>query len=84
MGFNYWWEHVVDAYLTACAEGRDWRQAVAAAEAAHGHAPRKALTQKDLKSKGVPYSRQHIDRNVRLGTFPKPFKLPTRGPDLSS
>jgi predicted anti-sigma-YlaC factor YlaD len=81
MAFNLWWDHIIEAYLRACAEGRDWHEAVAEAEAAHGDAPRKALTQKDLKSKGLPYSRQHIDRNVRSGRFPQPFQLPMRGPE---
>jgi len=25
MSTNYWFEHTIDAYLRACAEGRDWR-----------------------------------------------------------
>jgi hypothetical protein len=72
--WNLWQEHIIDAYLAACAEGRDWREACAAAEAAHGTRPRTALTQKDLKDKkGIPYSRQHLDRKVKGGAFPPPF-----------
>jgi prophage regulatory protein len=36
----------------------------------------KVLTFRDLRPlKGIPYSRQHVDRKVRAGTFPKPIKL---------
>jgi hypothetical protein len=73
---NFWFDHVIDAYLDACAKGEDWRPAVAAAERQHGAKPRTALTQKDLKTrKGIPYSRQHVMRKVDDGTFPPPFKL---------
>jgi predicted DNA-binding transcriptional regulator AlpA len=38
---------------------------------------RRVLTFADLKSrKGIPYSRSHMNRKVKDGTFPKPFKLP--------
>jgi predicted anti-sigma-YlaC factor YlaD len=73
---NFWFEHVVDAFLQACAEGRDWKQAVAEAERAELDAPRRVLTQKDLKAKGVRYSRQHVAKRVARGTFPRPFQLP--------
>jgi hypothetical protein len=73
---NFWFDHVIDAYLDACAKGEDWRPAVADAERQHGGKPRVALTQKDLKArKGIPYSRQHVMRKVDDGTFPPPFKL---------
>jgi hypothetical protein len=74
--FNLWFEHQIDAYLRACAEGRDWRPAVAEAETAIGDAPRRILTQRDLQQKGVHFSRQHIARKVGDGTFPPPFQLP--------
>jgi predicted DNA-binding transcriptional regulator AlpA len=35
------------------------------------------LTQRAFKAKGLDYSRQHIDRKVREGTFPVPFQLPS-------
>jgi hypothetical protein len=73
---NFWLAHVIDAYLEACARGEDWRKAVADAEQQPGDKPLAALTQKDLKQKGIPYSRQHIERKVKAGTFPAPFKLP--------
>lgn len=75
MAINHWFEHVIDSYLAAVAEGRDWREAVAAAEAALGNAPRRLLTHKGLRQKGLDYSRQHIGRKVQDGTFPPPFKL---------
>jgi hypothetical protein len=75
MALNLWFEHVIDAYLTACAEGRDWREACAAAEQSAGNAPRKVLTAKDLKvKKGLRYSRQHLAKKVKGGGFPKPFQ----------
>jgi hypothetical protein len=77
MGYCLWFSHVIDAYLRACAEGTDWREACAAAERAHGAAPRRALTRKDLKTeKGIPYSRQHLAKKIAGGTFPPPFKAP--------
>lgn len=73
---NFWFGHVIDAYLDACAKGEDWRKAVAAAERQIGDKPRVVLNQKDLKArKGIPYSRQHVMRKVDDGTFPPPFKL---------
>jgi hypothetical protein len=73
---NLWFEHVIDSYLAACAAGRDWREACAEAEATHGTRPRTALTQRDLKvKKGIPYSRQHLDRKRKAGTFPPPFNV---------
>ncbi len=74
---NFWFAHVIDAYLKAVAEGRDWKEACAAAEHTHGDAPRQALTQKGLKKeKGISFCRQHIATKVANGTFPKPFQLP--------
>jgi hypothetical protein len=71
---NLWFEHIVDAYLGACAAGRNWREACAEAEATHGTRPRMLLTQEDLRSKkGIPYSRQHLDRKRKAGAFPEPF-----------
>jgi hypothetical protein len=79
VSINLWFENVVDAYLLACAEGRDWREAVAAAERAEG--PRRVVTQKGLRSKGLPYSRQHLGRKIQNGSFPPPFKLPDSFPE---
>jgi predicted anti-sigma-YlaC factor YlaD len=77
MARNLWLEHVIDAYLQACADGRDWKEAVAEAERTVGNAPRRALTREDLKSKkGIPYCRQHLRRKEREGTFPPPFQAP--------
>jgi hypothetical protein len=74
---NFWFEHIVDAYLLACSEGRDWEAACREAERAVGDGPRRVLTQEDLQiKKGIPYCRQHIDRKVRRRTFPKPFRAP--------
>lgn len=73
---NFWFDHVINAYLAACAKGEDWHQAVADAEQQYGDKPRTVLTQKDLKDrKGIAYTRQHIERKVKDGTFPPPFKL---------
>jgi predicted DNA-binding transcriptional regulator AlpA len=76
MSLNFWFEHTIDAYLTAAAKGTDWRKACAAAEQATANVPRRVLTQKDLKQKGLKFSRQHIARKIANGTFPAPFKLP--------
>jgi len=74
---NFWFDHIINAYLDACAKGKDWQEAVAAAERDHGNKPRVVLTQKELKvRKGITYSRQHIKRRVKGGTFPAPFHLP--------
>lgn len=35
----------------------------------------KLLSLADLKAKGVSYSRAHLHRLIRGGTFPKPCKL---------
>lgn len=76
MSTNFWFEHHIDAYLMACAEGRDWTEAVAAAERAHGDKPRRVLTQKDLRPlKGVRFSRQHLAKKVARGLFPPPFQM---------
>jgi hypothetical protein len=74
---NLWFEHVIDAYLRACAEGRDWEEACREAEHAVGSGPLRVLTGEDLQTKkGIPYCRQHIDRKVRGRTFPRPFQAP--------
>jgi predicted DNA-binding transcriptional regulator AlpA len=80
MALNFWFEHIIDAYLRACAEGRPWREACATAEANTNSDEVRILTQKDLKAKGIPYSRQHIGRKVNDGTFPRPFQTPTKLP----
>jgi predicted DNA-binding transcriptional regulator AlpA len=73
---NFWFEHIIDAYLEACARGEDWRAACAVAQV-NATKPRRLLTQKDLKAKkGISYSRQHVTRKVNDGTFPAPFQLP--------
>jgi len=37
-------------------------------------------SQRDLKPNwGIPYTRQHIDRLVAEGKFPRPFKLTPNG-----
>jgi hypothetical protein len=75
-GLNFWFAHIIDAYLKACATGADWHEAVVAAEEEHGDRPRSVLTTKDLKTKkGIGLSRQHIKRKVDGGTFSAPFKL---------
>jgi prophage regulatory protein len=33
------------------------------------------LAYKDLKAKGIKWSRQHVDRLVKAGLFPPPFYL---------
>jgi hypothetical protein len=75
MSVNFWFEHIVDAYLKAVAKGRDWQSACADAEQITDR-PLRVLTQKDLRSKGIHFSRQHIARKVAARTFPAPFKLP--------
>jgi predicted DNA-binding transcriptional regulator AlpA len=36
----------------------------------------RVLTRRDLRErKGIFWSRQHLDRKIRDGEFPKPFKL---------
>jgi hypothetical protein len=77
VALNLWFEHIIDAYLRACAEGRDWREAVAAAEQSIGNGPRRVLTRKDLKArKGIHFSRQRLNKKVNAGSFPPPFQLP--------
>jgi hypothetical protein len=77
-GSNFWFEDVVDAFLRACAEGRDWREAVAEIEAeADDSKSRRVLTQQGLKAKGISYSRQHLNKKVRDGDFPPPFQVPS-------
>ena len=77
MATNFWFEHHIDAYLIACAEGRDWTEAVAAAERAIGADPRSVLTRAGLRKKGIAYSRQHLAKKVARGNFPRPFQMPT-------
>ena len=72
---NFWFEDEIDAYLLACARGVDWRGACAAAQA-NASGPRRVLTQKGLKAKGLTYFRQHTRRKINDGTFPPPFQLP--------
>jgi hypothetical protein len=77
MATNFWFSHIIDAYLKACAEGRDWREACREAERAIGDGSRSVLTSKDLRTKkGISWGRQHISRKVRDGTFPRPFQAP--------
>jgi hypothetical protein len=76
MSINLWFEHVIDSYLLAVAQGRDWEAACADAERANKGKPLRVLTHKDLRSKGIGYSRQHIARRVAANTFPAPFNLP--------
>lgn len=35
----------------------------------------KLLTFSDLNRKGIPFSRQHVARLIKLGRFPAPIKL---------
>jgi hypothetical protein len=72
---NFWFEDVIDAFLTACATGKNWRQACAAAQN-DTTKPRRVITQKGLKAKGIPFSRQHLHRKIDAGAFPAPFQLP--------
>jgi hypothetical protein len=74
VAINFWFENVIDEYLVALAEGRDWRAAVNAAKTSKE--PRRLLTQKDLRAKGIKYTRQHLTKLLRKGTFPRPFQLP--------
>jgi hypothetical protein len=77
MSRNLWLEAVVDAYLLALADGRDWKAAVAEAEHASSDTPVRVLTREDLKEKkGIPFSRQHLARRMRERTFPRPFQAP--------
>ena len=78
MSVNYWFEHVIDRFLQACAEGRSAQEAVAEAEAAPRPTELRVLTQPDLRPrKGIRYSRQHLARLVDAEIFPRPFQLPT-------
>jgi predicted DNA-binding transcriptional regulator AlpA len=37
----------------------------------------KILTRRDLETqKGIPWSRQHLDRKIKAGEFPPPFSAP--------
>jgi prophage regulatory protein len=35
----------------------------------------KVLGYRDLRDHGIPWTRQHISKLVRLGRFPRPFKV---------
>jgi hypothetical protein len=77
MAVNFWFEHVIDAYLMAVAQGLDWRAACAHAEQANKNRPIRVLTHKDLRTKkGITYTRQHLARRVKAKTFFEPFNLP--------
>ena len=77
MAFNYWLEHVIDRYLVALATGADWKAACAEAERNHT-GPVRVLSREDLATvKGIRFSRQHIDKKVRDGMFPRPFQTPS-------
>jgi predicted DNA-binding transcriptional regulator AlpA len=39
----------------------------------------RVLTQRDLATKGITWSREHTRRMWTAGRFPKPFKLHDRG-----
>ena len=39
----------------------------------------KVLSQRDLQTKGITWSREHVRRKVKSGEFPAPFKLTDRG-----
>jgi hypothetical protein len=79
MSINYWFEHVIDCFLRACAEGRSAEDAVAQAAVAPTPNELRVLTQPDLRpKKGIKYSRQHLTRLVDAGIFPRPFHLPTK------
>jgi predicted DNA-binding transcriptional regulator AlpA len=39
----------------------------------------KVLSQRDLRSKGITWSREHTRRMWEAGRFPRPFKLNDRG-----
>ena len=78
MALNLWFEHQIDAYLTACAQMRDWREAIATADAEIKDGPRRVLTQRDLRDrKGIYFSRQRLNTKVKDGSFPSPFQLPS-------
>lgn len=79
MGINLWPEPIIDAYIGACAQGRDWRADCAAALTALDGEPFRVLTLKALRAKGVPYSRQHLVKLIRKGRFPRPFQFPVEG-----
>jgi predicted DNA-binding transcriptional regulator AlpA len=76
MSVNFWLESVIDAFLLAVAQGRDWKSACAEAERT-SKSPLRVLTQADLAAKGLRYSRQHVARKVANKTFPPPFQLPS-------
>jgi prophage regulatory protein len=35
----------------------------------------KLLSREDLRARGIRWSRQHLDRMVKAGEFPRPLKL---------
>jgi hypothetical protein len=78
---NFWFEHALDAYLVALAEGlgeHAAKAAYAAALARANDAPRRLLKQTDLRSKGITYSRQHLTKLLKKGAFPRPLQLPVK------
>ena len=77
MSCNFWFEHIIDAYLLAVAHGRDWQAACAEAEQSIKNREIRLLDHKRLRAKGITYSRQHIARRVEAKTFPPPFNLPS-------
>jgi hypothetical protein len=81
MSINYWFNHTIDCFLEACAEGRSAQEAVTAAEAATATGELRVLTQPDLRAKGIKYSRQHLTRLIDAGLFPRPFHMPTALPE---
>jgi len=77
VAFNFWFEHVIDTYLIALATGADWKAACAEAECNYT-GPVRVLSREDLATvKGIRFSRQHIDKKVRDGMFPRPFQTPS-------
>ena len=77
MALNFWFEHTVDAFLKACATGTDWKAACSEAERTHT-GPVRVLSREDLATvKGIRFSRQHLDKKVRDGMFPRPFQTPS-------
>jgi len=80
----FWFEHTIDAYLRACAAGMDWKAACAEAERTYT-GPVRVLTSEDLVTiKGIRFSRQHRDKKIRGGTFPRPFQTPYTPPPKSN
>src|SRR5262249_54986468 len=78
MSVNFWFEHIIDAYLKAVAQGGDWRSACADAEQATKNQPVRVLTHKGRRAKATNYARQPTAGGVAGKTFPKPFNLPDK------